>query len=86
MQRAGESSQRTTGRGAAHRFRIHSRDRNQHLKESEGTEAEEKVGRTYLNLTVVTVSEATLFPTSFAPVSRLDQTVEKPGMIKPIYM
>lgn len=36
--------------------------------------------RTYLYFTVVTVSAATLLPTSFAPVSRLDQIVEKPGL------
>lgn len=36
--------------------------------------------RTYLYITVVTVSAATLLATSFAPVSRLDQTVEKPGL------
>ncbi len=36
--------------------------------------------RTYLYFTVVTVSDATLLPTSFAPVSRLDQIVEKPGL------
>lgn len=36
--------------------------------------------RTYLYFTVITVSEATLLPTSFAPVSKLDQTVEKPGI------
>ena len=35
---------------------------------------------TYLYLTVKTVSEATLLPTIFAPVSKLDQTVEKPGL------
>lgn len=31
-------------------------------------------------VTVVTVSAATLLPISFAPVSRLDQIVEKPGL------
>lgn len=36
--------------------------------------------RTYLYFTVMTVSEDTLLPTSFAPVSKLDQTVENPGL------
>lgn len=54
-------------------------------QEAESTEADRKIGWTHLNFTVVTVSDATLFPTSFAPVSILDQTVEKPAMIKQIY-
>lgn len=33
---------------------------------------------TYLYFTVVTVSEATLLPISFAPTSKLDQTAENP--------
>lgn len=36
--------------------------------------------RTYLYFTVMTVSDATLLPTTFAPVSRLDQIVERPGL------
>lgn len=64
---------------------IQSSDHKRFLKEAESTEADRKDGWTHLNFTVVTVSDATLFPTSFAPVSILDQTVEKPAMIKQIY-
>lgn len=41
-----------------------------------------KFVKTYLCLTVITVSEETLLPTSFAPFSKLDQIVEKPGLDK----
>lgn len=41
--------------------------------------AEKGSVRTYLCVTVRTVSFVTLLPTSFAPVSRLDQTADKPG-------
>lgn len=85
MQRADQSSQSTTSREAPHRLMIQSWDHKEFFKEPEGTEAERKDGRTYLNLTIVTVSEATLFPTSFAPLSILDQTVEKPGMMTRTY-
>lgn len=46
----------------------------------ENIEAEMQNVRTYLYFTVMTVSEVTLLPTSFAPVSKLDQTVENPGL------
>lgn len=39
-----------------------------------------KFVRTYLYLTVITVSEDTLLPISLAPFSKLAQTVEKPGL------
>lgn len=61
---------------------IQSSDREAFLKQAENTGAERLLGgRTYLYFTVKTVSEDTLLPISFAPVSKLDQTVEKPGMI-----
>lgn len=82
MQRTDQSSQRSRNEEAAHRLMIRSSDHKRFSKEAESTVADRKDGRTHLNLTMVTVSEATLFPTSFAPVSRLDQTVENPGMIK----
>lgn len=85
MQRTDQSSQSSRNQEAAHRLMIQSSDHKCFSKEAESTEADRKEGRTYLNFTMVTVSEATLFPTSFAPVSRLDQTVEKPGMIKQIH-
>lgn len=46
----------------------------------ENIEAEMQNVRTYLYFTVMTVSEVTLLPTSFAPVSKLDQTVENPDL------